>query len=164
VSLRARLAVGFGLIGVVFASVLINWNRVERVLPLEMNAPVATYTPEPPPSPPPPTATPVDSAYAPIVFDTASTPTATLGVEPTYTPQSPPTPLPPPGTPASSLAVGPATTTFTPRPTEPAGPTATLWLNAPHNSYVQPVMKQEATPAPTDMPGTPTRVPTEEPG
>ena len=89
----------FSLFGMILVSLLINQRQVEQVLPLEMNAPVATNTPEPPPSPPPPTATPVDSAYAPVVFDMASTPTATLEVEPTHTPEPPPTPLPPPVTP-----------------------------------------------------------------
>lgn len=59
--------------------------------------------------------------------------------------------------------------TAPPLPTEPPGPgytptpTATLWLDAPYNSYAQPIYKPEATPTPTQVPGTPTPpiVPTE---
>lgn len=59
---------------------------------------------------------------------------------------------------ASSVPTEPPPPNPTPRPT------ATLWLDAPHISYVQPVTKPEATPTPTDIPGTPTRVPTEPAG
>lgn len=50
-------------------------------------------------------------------------------------------------------------------PTEPPGPgytptpTATRLLDAPYNSYVQPIYKPEATPTPTQVPGTATFAP-----
>ena len=55
--------------------------------------------------------------------------------------------------------------TAPPLPTEPPGPgytptpTATLWLDAPYNSYAQPIYKPEATPTPTQVPGTATFAP-----
>lgn len=56
--------------------------------------------------------------------------------------------------------VDPTTTAPPPPPTEPPGgtpiPTATLWLDAPYNSYAQPIYKPEATATPTQVPGTST--------
>jgi hypothetical protein len=52
------------------------------------------------------------------------------------------------------------TSTNPPAPPSPTPrPSATPWLDAPYNSYVQPVMKPEATPTPTQVPGTPTSPP-----
>lgn len=51
-----------------------------------------------------------------------------------------------------------------PPPNSTPQPTPTMWLDAPHNSYIRPVMKPEATLTPTAVPGTPTLVPTEPAG
>lgn len=58
------------------------------------------------------------------------------------------------------------TPTLDPTPTNPPAPpsptprpSATPWLDAPFNSYVQPVMKPEDTPTPTQVPGTATSPP-----
>jgi hypothetical protein len=53
------------------------------------------------------------------------------------------------------------TSTNPPAPPSPTPrPTATPWLDAPYNSHVQPVMKPENTPTPTQVPGTATPPPT----
>ena len=70
------------------------------------------------------------SAYAPIVFDTVSTPTiqptptATLEVEPTGTVAPPPTVPPPPGTDTPTPPPG-STATFTPTASATVPPDAT---------------------------------------
>jgi hypothetical protein len=51
----------------------------------------------------------------------------------------------------------PAIPTDPPAPPSPTPrPTATPWLDAPFNSHVQPVLKPENTPSPTQVPGTAT--------
>jgi hypothetical protein len=58
-----------------------------------------------------------------------------------------------------------ATPTPPPAPTEPPPtgptprPTVTPWLDAPYNSYAPPIYKPEATPTPTQVPGTATAEP-----
>ncbi len=73
-----------------------------------------------------------------LVFEAGSAVVASVELTPTLDP----TPTNPPAPPSP-----------TPRPS------ATPWLDAPYNSYVQPVMKPEATPTPTQIPGTPTAPP-----
>ncbi|MEZ4539364.1 MAG: hypothetical protein R3C43_05215 [Chloroflexota bacterium] len=74
----------------------------------------ATNTPPSPPGPSrTPTATPVAQSYAPLVFDTLSTPTVWLTS--TAPPSGTATPTPPPG----------STATFTPTPSATIPPDAT---------------------------------------
>jgi hypothetical protein len=65
---------------------------------------------------------------------------------------------------STGRTMGESTSTLPPAPTDPPTgdtpiPSPTLWLDAPHREYVQPVLKQEATATPTQAPGTPTPPP-----
>ena len=97
----------------------------------------ATLTPPPGPDTPTPrsTATPVDSAYAPIIFDTVSTATTTPTATIWLTSTAPPLPRTPTATPVDS-AYAPivfdtvSTATFAPTATAtiPPDATPTIWL------------------------------------
>lgn len=93
----------------------------------------ATLTPPPGPDTPTPrsTATPVDSVYAPIVFDTASTPTFTpTTTSPNVTPTCSPTitiPAPVAGSDGSNI-LSEAAPACGLGPTVTPGATPTIWL------------------------------------
>ena len=93
---------------------LMSWSERANAFTGETWADHATQT-VPPPSPSgTPTATPVDSAYMPVVIDIVSTPTVWLS----------PTAPPPPGTDTPTPPPG-STATFTPTATASVPPNAT---------------------------------------
>ena len=90
---RLITAVFLGVLISVVAMSLLALDAAGEPLPPGPERSAAEATRTPPPTPPsPPTATPVDRSFAPVVFDLASTPTATRDTrtpEPTDTPPAP---------------------------------------------------------------------------
>ncbi|MCW5862572.1 MAG: hypothetical protein KIT52_05670 [Anaerolineae bacterium] len=90
---RLITAVFLGVLISVVAMSLLALDAAGEPLPPGPERSAAEATRTPPPTPPsPPTATPVDRSFAPVVFDLASTPTATRDTrtpEPTVTPPAP---------------------------------------------------------------------------